>query len=220
MAESDIAICNMALAHLADGKGIASFTERSAEARASLLWYEQTRDELLREFPWPFAQRRGALTLIAVLTGVTGAEWGYSYRVPAGTLAIRSVLSPYGFRIPSHVNRVPWLLESDATGQVLYTDLQDAQLVYTLRVTDVAQYPADFTRVLALKLAANMAPALTAGDPQKLGNRALQLAEMELSKAKATALNEQLPDRPADSEFIAARDDEFSGIVPPYWGGW
>lgn len=215
MADSDVAICNLALAHLGNGKGIASLTERSAEARACSLWYEQTRDELLREFAWPFAARRGALTLIAALSG---AEWGYSYRVPAGTLAVRQLLSPYGFRIPSATNRVPFLLEHDGTGAVLYTDLPDAQLTYTVRVTDVTAFPPDFVQLLALKLAANMAPQLTAGDPQKLGLRALQLYELQLGKAKAQALNEQTPDTPAESEFIAARDDSFSGIVPRPWG--
>lgn len=215
MADSDIAICNLALSHLGDSKGISSLVERSAAARACSLWYAQTRDELLRAFAWPFATRHGTLTLIAALSG---AEWGYSYRVPAQLLAVRRLLSPFGFRIPSAMNRVPFLLESDATGSVLYTDLPDASLEYSVRVTDVTAFPPDFVQLLALKLAANMAPGLTAGDPQRLGLRALELYERQLGRTKAAALNEQLPDAPADSEFIAARDDSFSGVIPRPWG--
>lgn len=217
MADSDVTICNLALSHLGDSKGIASLTERSAAARACSLWYEQTRDELLREFPWPFAARRGSLALVAQLTG---AEWGYSYRVPTNTLAIHRLLPPSGMRIPSSMNRVPFLVESDATGAILYTDLESAELEYSIRITDPLQFPPDFVQLLALKLAANMAPTLTAGDPNRYGLRALELYERQLGKTKATALNEAAPDAPVDSEFIAAREDGYYGIVPRPWGGW
>src|SRR4051812_32897245 len=93
MSQTDVGICNMALGHLAVGKAIGALTEASQEARACLRFYEQARDEVLRDFPWPFATTVEALALVAVQPTT---EWGYSYRYPLNCLALRRI--PSGVR--------------------------------------------------------------------------------------------------------------------------
>lgn len=216
MAASETHICNMALGHVGNSNQIASLTEKSNEARACTLFYEQCRDEVLSAFPWPFATVIDALTLIE--TDPT-TEWGHSYRYPVDALTT--------FRIPSGFDRlsapgagwcwtswgyavfpaipVPYRIVSDDSGKLIYTDMASATIEYTRRLTDVAQFPADFVSALALKLAGEIAPMVTGGDQFKLGPLALQRYEEALVKAQARAANERQQDRPGDADSISAR---------------
>jgi len=214
VATSETQIANMALAHLANGGQIAALTEKSKEARACTLFYEQCRDEVLGAFPWPFATRIEALALVA--TDPTD-EYGYSYRYPVNALSV--------WRIPSGVDRVgvrscspldwrgafprvpiPYRIISDAAGKLIYTDQPDASIEYTVRITNVTQFSADFTAALALKLAGDIAPMVTGGDQFKLGERAIIRYQTAVAQAQARAANEERQDPPPDSEFITVRN--------------
>lgn len=206
MPSSVAAICNQALSALALDADIQVITENSAEARACNLFYEDVRDQVLRDFPWPFARK------VAVLALVTGTpnEWGYQYRYPSDALAIRRIL-PYGddtatlgqLEFPS--TRIPYSIAQDATGRLLWTFMEDAWVEYTVQITDVTMFPDDFAAAVALLLASFIAPRVTGGDPNKLGDRALAKYQWRISSAKANALNEQAPDLPTDSDFITSR---------------
>ncbi len=200
MAASETEICNLALAHCGNSNGIASLTERSAPARACSLFYAQVRDEVLREFPWPFTRTFAALALVAEQPTT---EWAYSYRYPASCFRLVRLLS--GMRVDTEATRVPFRMGADAQGRLLYTDLPEAVAEYYAAVTDVSRFSPDFVQTVALKLAAMIAPTVTGGDPTKLGLRALQLYQMQLAIARTTAANEDQPDVDADSAFILAR---------------
>ena len=205
MADSPITICNLALSHLGDTKGISSFTDRTNAARACQLWYDQVRDEVLRDFAWPFAKRTAALALVATDPGTLG-EWAYSYRAPADVLTISRIVPYTGMRVASPSNLVRFHTGADDAGGLLYLDLPNAVVEYTVRVTDVTRFPPDFVAALALKLAAAIAPSVMAGDPSRLGLRALELYERQVNIARANALNEQLPDEQPESSFITGRE--------------
>ncbi|HEY2851133.1 MAG TPA: hypothetical protein VGI97_14740 [Gemmatimonadaceae bacterium] len=136
---NQIAICNMALTHLAVGKRIASLTEKSAEARACSNFYDQTKDEVLRDFAWPFATKTVTLALVEQQPTF---EWGYAYRVPIDCLAARRILNgnisvapfpnsfsaagPYATpaaRIMTAQTRIPYRLMADDSGELIYCDL-------------------------------------------------------------------------------------------------
>jgi hypothetical protein len=86
-----VSICNVALSHLANSTEIQDLdAEPSKEAQACRRLFDLTRDEVLRDFPWPFATASAALTLFA---SNPNTEWGYSYRMPAGKLFFRRILS-------------------------------------------------------------------------------------------------------------------------------
>lgn len=208
MAASPVEICNQALAHLGNGKQIAALTDKSNEARACTLFYERCRDEVLAAFPWGFATRSVALSLVEEQPN---DEWAYSYRYPPDALTV--------VRLPSGVDRVgahwcepmtlasptPFRIVSDATGKLIYTDLPNATVEYTARVEDVTQFAADFVAALALKLAGDMAPLVTGGDPTKLGLRALQRYDAALSDARTRNANEERTDRTVDSDLLRSR---------------
>jgi hypothetical protein len=208
MADSDTEICNMALGHLGiDAEiGILS-TERSAEARACRKYFTTVRDQCLRDFPYPFSKK------LATLAEITNAEddedthpteeWDYQYAVPSDCLMPRKIQS--GTRQDTRDSRVAFLEAYGDSGQVIFTDMDDAILEYTKRVDSAVRYPADFVMACSLRLAAVIAPQLTGGDPFKLGIQALQKYKIEISIAKANAANEEQPEETPDAEWIRAR---------------
>lgn len=200
MSQTVTGICNMALGHLAVGKAIASITESSAEARACNRFYEQVRDEVLRAFAWPFASITVALQVVAT---APNTEWGYSYRLPVDCVTPRRI--PSGYRNDTQATAVRFRIARDAAGRVLYTDLPNATLEYTVLVTNPAEFAPDFAQAVALKLAGFIAPLVTGGDPSKLGARALQLYQWQISEARTNAANEGLPDAEPESDSITAR---------------
>jgi hypothetical protein len=202
MASSTTAIANLAISHLGIGKEIANLeTERSSEAQACRRFYETARDVTLRDFPWPFATKINAIGLVEE---DPNDEWGFSYRYPTDCLMLRRILS--GLRNDNRQSRIPYRVTRDDSGLLIYTDAEDAELEYTIKETDVGRFPADFTMAFSFLLAGYVAPRLTGGDPFKLGQRALELYQIELSHARLTAMNEEQSEELPDSEFIRTRE--------------
>lgn len=202
MLSSDVALCNLALSHLGISTVIQSMTERSKEAQACTAFYQQTLEEVLRDFPWPFATVTGALALVAANPTT---EWAFSYRVPSDALNLRRILSPCG-RVETLRSRVPFRLGSDAQGLLIFTDQEDAVGEWTSRESLLAVRPPDFVQAHALLLAGYLAPRVTKGDDAKLGDRALKLYAWRLDTAWENAARESVADLPPESEFISCRD--------------
>lgn len=202
MASSKTEIANISLAHLGVGKEIANLdTENSAEANTMRRFYDTARDEVLRDFNWSFTTKFA--TLAEVEEDPTD-EWSYSYRYPSDCLKLRRILS--GTRNDSRQSRVPYKVAQDSEGLLLYTDMEDAEIEYTVRVEDTSLYPADFTMAFSYKLAFYAAPRLAAGDPFGLGQRCMQLYGMSLAKAANTSLNEEQVEEEPDAQWIRARE--------------
>jgi hypothetical protein len=200
---------------LAATKPIANITEPSANAQACLVFYDTTRDEVLREFNWPFARRYAALALVGgTLTVAVTMDFQYSYRLPADLLRARRILS--GNRNDTPETQIPFRIGSDVTGGLLYTDFSiiaatsmtplQPQLEYTAELSAEARFAPDFVQAFAFKLAFYMAPSISqGGDAGKLGARAFQRYQATMAQAEATALNEQVPDQTVESSFIRTR---------------
>src|SRR5690348_5144242 len=151
---TEIDIANMALRHLAVSTTIASLTEASKPAKACDAFYEQTRDEVLEEFAWPFCTQIDNLALVATHPN---NEWGYSYAYP-DCIAFRRILS--GTRIDTRQTRMPYRIAASDSGKLIFTDLVSAQGEWTLRVTDPTQFAPSFVQALALKLASYIGPTI------------------------------------------------------------
>lgn len=198
---SSTEICNLALSHLGNTKRIANLdTEQSQEASLFRVFYETTRDLVLNEYEWPFATKMAALALIEE---EPNDEWTYSYRYPSDCLKFMRILS--GNRADTNSSRVPYKISHDASGKIVYSDYEEAECEYIASITDTSYFSPDFIMALSFRLAAYAAPSLTGGDPFKLGERAMKMYQLELSKAAANAFNEEQPDI-VESELIKARD--------------
>lgn len=211
---TSVTISNLALRHLAIGKPIASLTDTTQEAIACALFYQQTKEEVLREFPWPFAWKYASLTLVDGTEAIASTQdFQYAYRLPDDVIRVHRILGDS--RQIDTAERIPFSLGSDATGGLIYTDLavvdatdttlQQPVLEYTADVPESA-LPSDVAMAIAAKLAFYLAPSLTKGDDFKLGIRAEQVYEAMLNKAMAAGAREQQFDPPPDSEFITVRN--------------
>ncbi len=196
---SKVTLCNMAIAALGAGDLIVALTERSAEARACSLFYEETLKEVLRDFSWPFATKVATLSLVEENPS---DEWAYAYRYPVDCVKARRILS--GLRNDTRATRVPTRLYADDAGNLIYADQPDAQLEYTMLSSDPSRYPADFNAAFSFLLAVRIAPLVTGGDAFDIMPKVQKLYELQILKAKANAANEEQPDVEPESEVTRA----------------
>lgn len=194
-------ICNLALSHLGISKEIANVTtEQSAEAKACRRFYDVARQAVLKDYSWPFASKYFVLNLIEENPN---DEWDFLYRYPNDCLLIRRILS--GVRDDTEASKINYKIAQDNSGQVIYTDKENAEIEYTIDTTNEDIFPSDFVLALSFRLAAYMAPRLTAGDPFNLGAKAFQAYQIEVNRASANAFNEDKSVAPRDTDSIAAR---------------
>lgn len=217
MSFTDTEIANMALAHIGAGNFISSLTtDNSANADAINAFLEITREQTLRDFPWPFATKTADSTLVT--TAATNAfalieedpndEWGFSYRYPTDCAEVRRIWS--GLRNDTPVSRVPFRIGFDgavatATGRLLFTDMEDAVLEYTALLTDNTIYPPDFAMAWSYRLAWHVAPRLANNYSPEITKMLMQMYALEINKARSNSANEEQPDRPTDCEWVAGR---------------
>lgn len=184
---SKVEIVNLALSHLGIGKEIANLeTEKSEEANTSRLFYDIVISKVLEEFAWPFATK---ITALALVETEPNTEWFYSYRYPTDCHMMRRILS--GLRDDTEESAAPYRIVSDDSGLLIWTDEEDAQAEYTVKVTNPQFFSASFTLAASYLLAGMMAPRLTKGDQFQLGDKTLKLYEYMLGQARANAANEQ-----------------------------
>lgn len=196
-------IWNMALGSISVGDEITDpDNESSKEARACRRFYESVRDQVLRDFDWPRLRRRVALTLVEE---EPNDQWAYSYREPANVAAIRRVMDagdPYTLNESTYQKHA---LGQDDDGVLIYSDVEDAELVYTYAETNPEKWPPDVVETMALLLGARIAPQF-GPEAVKLGDRSLRLYEWRRNVAQANAANEEKPDLQNDGgSFVRAR---------------
>lgn len=201
----DTVLCNLALGHLGIGKEVADAeTENSQEARSCRRFYNTALDAVLEDFDWPFATKYATLNLVEEQPN---DEWRYSYRYPADCVQIRKLLS--GIRNDTRQSREAYTLGQDANGRLIYTDLQNAKVKYSIRDEDSANYSSAFKIAFSYRLAFYICPTLTTGDFQAMQTNIMNMYRLELANARANAANEEQPDDLPDSEFTRARNDGF-----------
>jgi len=188
---SQIDICNMALFHIGSDVRITSLTEGTKEARACNLFYEQTRQMSLVAHPWGFAKKVDALALLS-----SGNPKGFdlAYQLPSDCLFAREISQG-----------TPSLGELDyvVVGRELWTDVEDAELVYTYDATDVNQMSPLFATAFSHRLALVLAMPITKNVEVRREQFAAYMGS--LSEAKTIDAREQHDSREKTSDLIAAR---------------
>lgn len=193
----------MAISHLGQGQEISNVdTERTAEALACRRFYDIALASTLRDVDWPFARKTSFLGLIETFSSST-SEWTYSYRYPSDCVRIRRIKST--LRNDSRQSRVSYNIYQDDVSRIIYTDAENAEAIYTKSVEDPSFYTPSFTLALSFRLAGLVAPRITKGDPFGMRKSALDMYDLEISRAKASSFNEEQSDEEVDSEFVRSR---------------
>lgn len=205
MATSAVSICNLGLSRIGISAAIVALSESSQEAVACNAIYEQVRDQVLRDFPWPFATKYVELGLVTAAADedelpAWGNEWAYAYRYPSDCIKLRRLTT--GDRTGR--TRVPFKLGNDDSGRLIFTDQADAILLYTKRFTDPAHFDATFASAVAWKMAIELAPPLARSAAER--ERAINGYNTEIAQARVDALNEEVDDEDAEASWIADRE--------------
>lgn len=243
MAQSEVTICNMALLNCGARSQIASLDEGGPAANACKLFYENTRDALLEEAQWTFANKAVTAALISSLPGAPGNNdtgssnvwipeypapgWLYQYVYPTDCLKLLWVIpqGAWGAWLAQAQSDAPWtglnkiavpfsITDKDGT-TVVNTNAQQAIFMYTYRVTNPALFPQNFVKALAGRLAFQLVIPLS-GD-QKLAQGAYQIADDIVAKVRAQNANESYDVIDNIPDWQRARDlpDWYGG--PPGW---
>jgi hypothetical protein len=222
VATSEVDIINEALLLAGQKETIESRGDDTAPAEIADKLYDRARDKVLAAAPWPFARKRATLAL----TVETRTEWKNVYALPSDYISARRISNgarpgqrafasssngtfPAGWadwpRQGLVVDEIPFAIESAADGnsQVLLTDQDAAELVYTARISTTMAYPPLFEEALILFLAWRFCFAL----PVK-ASLALELRkayDAQVLKGLAEAFRSEREDGEADARYISVR---------------
>jgi hypothetical protein len=147
---TNITITNAALAQIGTHSQIISMVDGSEEARYANLLYLPLKDFLLTEGDYDFS----SMSENAVLIGVTGVPWGFSYAYPTGALRIRS-LTPISYDEFNPLS-IEYNITSALGIKYIFTKVQVSKVVYTYSAPEDTWDPIfteAFTRFLGSALA-------------------------------------------------------------------
>jgi hypothetical protein len=191
MAQSQLALYNMALAACGMDYTLAATSEESVPAEACELWYENVRQTVLRAAHWNSARRFARLTEEAERNTATdwtstapNPGWLYSYDLPSSILAARYLTTFDQFDIGY-----------DNDGKVLNCNIggdvsTDAPILcYTVDVTDVTLWEPDLYQAVVYGLAGHITMPLTGKVSRARMN--FELANGLLMQARAQSANER-----------------------------
>ena len=190
MAQSQLALYNLAIASTGTNYRMTSTSEESEPAEICELYYESVRQTILRAAHWKSAKRHIRLTEEAERN--TSADWvstdpepgfAFSYELPANMLAARYLSDFSQFDIGYETDKK--ILSCDVGGSAA-TDAP--VLCYTIDVMDVTLFEPDLYMAMYYGLGAHLCMALT-GKPQR-AQGLFNLANQQIVEARANTANE------------------------------
>jgi|GEM_PF-3037425 hypothetical protein len=191
-------IVNLALLRIGQNTPLVDVdTDDNAVSRAALTLWDIERLKLLRGFRWPFAKKYLVLELVdGDIDDPANTDWVYAYTYPVDCVFARRVLKDEGREDDS-----PPPFErgrSDDGDPLIFTNQTDAELEYTVDVTDPAEFDPSFVSMLAWKLGEGLALGHSrlenaqkicqegyAADRAEAQSRGLQEAEYSISSGQA-----------------------------------
>lgn len=212
MIVSKVKICNLALSHIGARNRIEDIDESSSEAEACNMWYDLALETSLEKYDWAFARKR--VTLTPSSFDPPEGVWSYAYQWPVDCVAPRRLEYPgqssrggYIYDNRSIINEpdaVPFdigLVDNET--KAVFTDLDDAVMVYTSRVTNPVVYTMGFINALSYSLAHFIAMTLTGKITLK--ENMYTLFMREVSMASAQEGNQSIGRAPRDADVIRGR---------------
>jgi hypothetical protein len=202
----------MALDRIGASDTIANMDEESLAGIKCRQWFAHCRDSTLRDFPWNFSRRSVALALV---DGDAPPGWAYQYQYPADCLMARQVCTAGGIRLPWAMlapgvtipqwipPRIPFEIASDESGRLILTDLEEAYLVFTARITDLNLWDETAKSALAWKLGTELVVPMSLDAKRK--DMARSEYYIDLSRAISHNFNESGHDAPPESPSITVR---------------
>lgn len=204
---SEVKIANMALDMLGLGPAIQSLSDSNDRAEKCNTWYPVARDSVLESYTWPFAKKAQPLGLVEEFTSDT-AEWAYSYRYPHD--CVKCVRLVNGVVPVAHP--IAFDMRQDATGRLIMTDLEDAEIEGIFPFDDAGEWSTKFALAVASHLAELIAKPLRVD--ANIAAQTAQAARESLALAKLKATGERRNRREPESRYVRARGGYPYGDFP------
>lgn len=183
---SQISIINVALGRLGANE-ITSLTEGTTEQKLAVNAWDIARRACLRDHTWNFATKDVELNRI---TGYVPFEFQYAYQLPSNNVRLLRV----------HDNPI-----YKVQGRQILCNEQTCKIKYIADISDTSEWDASFTDVIAQRLAADIAFALTKS--QSSADSAYAIYGQKLKTARSIDGTEDVQDMlgEGDSVYIGAR---------------
>lgn len=183
---SKLDVINLGLSRLG-ANTIASITDGTAEQKLAVVTYDISRRAVLREHAWNFATLDIELSQVS---GYESFEFQYAYQLPSDNVRLLQVYGNPTYKVQ---------------GRQILTDQATCKIKYVYDVTDTEQWDPAFTDVVAQRLAADMAYALT--KTQTTSDSMYGIYQQKLKTAKHIDANEDVQDPIGgyDSIYIGVR---------------
>lgn len=204
-------VCNMALSYLGKGR-IASLEESTEQARQCKLFYEYTKQRLLREYTWGFAKR---VIQMAELD-IVNPFYKHVYSYPNDCVTVSRIFECEEYLDENRKLRKIAVVDKTEAKREKYEvymvsdnirgvacDVKNAWCEYVYDVVDLNVCSSDFIEALTHMLAYEMALALTAN--MQLKNSEYQQAMAVLNRAKYTSAAEQHKEVKRSEGYFDAR---------------
>lgn len=177
-------ICNMALS-IIKRQRINSLEDSSEEAKACAIYYEHSRQRLLKMYNWGFARHMEKLAL----REDTVPGWDYVYGYPRECLTVQLVFDELHARMREMERQEFQVVTISGNDRVIATNTEDAWAEYTYNVRNTEAFSPEFVEALTRLMAANLAFPLTGNS--ELMNENLQLAQQAVNIAMHESVTEQ-----------------------------
>jgi len=215
MAQSQLALYNLALVYAGADYTIEATTEESVPAETLELIYENTRQMTFRAAHWNSCKKYVRLVeekernLSADwVTSDPAPGWAYSYEMPDDVLAARYLTDFAQFEVGYDDD--DYILSTNGGSD---TASETPVLCYTFDQTDVTKWEPDLYNAMAHALAGYYVLGST-GKRNKT-NESFGLANLAIMNARANNANEQQQLRQQVAERLQARGYEFN-VINPY----
>lgn len=224
MAQTQLALYNLALAAIGSDYSVASLTEQSLPAEACTLWYENTRLTVFRAAHWNSCKRFVRLTKSTARETETGytadadLDWqsgdpepgfAFSYQFPERFVAARYLTDFSQFSVGVNSETGEDAINCNIGGPVA----DDAPvLCYTYDQQNPAKWEPDLYQSMIYGLAGHLVMTIT-GKPDR-ANLMFNLANQFLLDARARTANERHQLFQQTPERLQARGYSYTPVFP------
>ncbi len=218
MTRDVVSIFNLALSVVGTRAKVSVTTENSREAETCRLWYEISRDVVLRAAFWPSTLAHTRLAVLKERENLSddwtpddpAPDWLFAYGFPSDMIAPRH-LTTFGRFVLGW-----WTPTTQAAVKAIMANQPEAILQYSVRQEDPQQWDDGLYLAVAYALGMNIAMPLTGKLSRE--RRAREMGNTIIGDARATVANSEEDRLDIVPEWISARGyDEQAPLTRFYW---
>lgn len=183
---SEIDICNIALIRLG-ADTIRSFDENNKRSRTCEILYKHVRDYFIEQYEWSFTTKYSQLALLA---DISHPQFEFVYQLPSDCAYPRQIVNSIG--------QIKSLIKWEVFETKVATDLEDAWLRYSVRLTNSGIYPIYFVEAISSQLAVELSPSIV--QDKKVYDKLFAIADVKLKSALQADVNKGVEDIHRDQD--------------------